>query len=178
MGKIDVLVGSARKVGTTQLLAEAFAEGARQHHAVELVYIAQQKIAPCTGCDTCRRKEGLCCVQQDDMQALYPKILQADGIVIASPVYVFGLTAQLKALIDRLHGAMHKPTQVRKTALLSVAAAPGGRAFEAVKLQYEIAVEYFHLEDKGVLLVPGVKNPGDIQGNPALQEAYKLGASM
>ena len=59
-----------------------------------------------------------------------------------------------------------------------MAAAPGGRAFEAVKLQYEIAVEYFHLEDKGVLLVPGVKNPGDIQGNPALQEAYKLGASM
>ncbi len=178
MGKIVVLVGSVRKGGNTQLLAEAFAEGARQHHAVELVYIAQQKIAPCTGCDTCRRKEGLCCVQQDDMQALYPKILQADGIVIASPVYVFGLTAQLKALIDRLHGAMHKPTQVRKTALLSVAAAPGGRAFEAVKLQYEIAVEYFHLEDKGVLLVPGVKNPGDIQGNPALQEAYKLGASM
>ena len=49
MGKIIVLVGSVRKGGNTQLLAEAFAEGARQYHAVELVYIAQQKIAPCTG---------------------------------------------------------------------------------------------------------------------------------
>lgn len=178
MGKIVVLVGSVRKDGNTQLLAEAFAEGAREKHEVELVYIGQQKIAPCTGCDTCRRVEGLCCVQKDDMQALYPKLLAAEGIVIASPVYVFGLTAQLKALIDRLHGAMHKPSQVQKTALLSVAAAPGGRAFEAVKLQYEIAVEYFHLEDKGVLLVPGVKERGAIQGHPALEEARRLGASM
>ena len=178
MSKIVILVGSPRRDGNTQVLAGACAAGARGRHQVELCSVADYLVHPCTGCNACAAREGHRCVQQDDMQQLYPKLAAADVVVIASPVYFYGVSAQLKAVIDRLHTPMRNRFQVKKLALLLVAGATLPAVFDAILRQYQLVLDYFGLEDAGRILVRGVRERGDIQGSPALQEAYDLGASL
>ena len=112
------------------------------------------------------------------MSAIYEKLRTADIVVIASPVYFYGISAELKAIIDRLHTPMRNEFQIKKLALLLVGAASLPNLFDAIKLQYQLVLEFFHLEDAGMILVRGVKDKGDIKGNEALREAYKLGLSI
>lgn len=178
MSKIIVLVGSVRKGGNTRLLAEAFAEGAKQENEVEIISVADYKVNPCIGCNTCFQREGNTCFQKDDMQKIYPKLAEADIIVAASPVYFYGISAQLKAVIDRLHTPMRNEFKVKKLALLLVAASPLPTVFDSIKMQYQFILDYFKLEDGGTVLVRGVKEKGDISGSPALQEAFELGRKI
>lgn len=112
------------------------------------------------------------------MQKIYPKLAEADVIVVASPVYFYGISAQLKALIDRLHTPMRNTFKVKKLALLLVAAATLPTVFDSIKMQYQLILDYFKLEDAGMVLVKGVKDKGDIKENQALNEAYLLGKSL
>ena len=95
MSNIIILTGSVRRNGNTDLLAKAFADGAKLHHHVEILSVADYHVYPCTGCNACFQWEGNTCVQQDDMQKLYPKLAAADVIVLATPVYFYGVSAQL-----------------------------------------------------------------------------------
>lgn len=178
MSKIIILVGSVRKGGNTELLSKAFAEGAGQNNNVEIISVADYNINPCIGCNSCFEREGHGCFQQDDMQKIYPKLAEADVIVAASPVYFYGISAQLKALIDRLHTPMRNTFKVKKLALLLVAAATLPTVFDSIKMQYQLILDYFKLEDAGMVLVKGVKDKGDIKENQALNEAYLLGKSL
>lgn len=178
MGRIVVLVGSMRKGGNTDLLAQAFAEGARENNTVEIVSVADCKVNPCIGCNSCFTREGNQCFQKDDMVGIYKKLKAADMIVIASPVYFYGISAELKAMIDRLHTPMRNEFRVKKLALLLVGAATLPELFDAIKLQYQLVLNFFHLEDAGMVLVRGVKDIGDIKGTKALEEAYHLGGSI
>ena len=178
MSKIVILVGSVRKNGNTDLLAHAFADGAKKKNDVEIVSVADYKVNPCVGCNSCFARENHQCFQQDDMQILYKKLKHADIVVVASPVYFYGISAQLKAVIDRLHTPMRNAFHIKKLALLLVGAATLPELFDPIKLQYQLILNFFHLEDAGMVLVSGVKDVGDIRNNPALQEAYELGASM
>ncbi len=178
MGRIVILVGSMRKGGNTDLLARAFAEGASKNNIVEMVSVADYRVNPCIGCNSCFTREGNHCFQKDDMADIYKKLRVADMVVIASPVYFYGMSAQLKAIVDRLHTPMRNEFQVKKLALLLVGAATLPKLFDAIKLQYRLVLDFFHLEDGGMVLVRGVKDPGDIQGTKALKEAYDLGTSI
>ncbi len=98
--KILGIVCSPRKGGNTQILVEQVLASARDLGAdTELEFIADKKIAPCDGCESCL-VTGKCKVD-DDMQGMYPKLIEADGIVFGTPVYFWGMTAQAKTLIDR-----------------------------------------------------------------------------
>ena len=99
-------------------------------------------------------------------------------VVIASPVYFYGISAELKAIIDRLHTPMRNKFRVKKLALLLVGAATLPELFDAIKLQYQLVLNFFHLEDAGMVLVRGVKDMGDIKGRKELEEAYNLGSSI
>lgn len=178
MSKIVVLVGSMRKGGNTDLLAQAFTEGASKYNDVEIVSVANYKVNPCIGCNSCFTRKENKCFQNDDMSAIYEKLRTADIVVIASPVYFYGISAELKAIIDRLHTPMRNEFQIKKLALLLVGAASLPNLFDAIKLQYQLVLEFFHLVDAGMILVRGVKDKGDIKGNEALREAYKLGLSI
>ena len=178
MSRIVVLVGSMRKGGNTDLLAQAFAEGAGKDNTVEIVSVADYKVNPCIGCNSCFTREGNQCFQKDDMAEIYKKLKVADIMVIASPVYFYGISAELKAIVDRLHTPMRNGFQVKKLALLLVGAATLPELFDAIKLQYQLVPNFFHLEDAGMVLVRGVKDIGDIKSTKALEEAYKLGISI
>ena len=114
MSRIIVLVGSVRKGGNTDLLAQAFAESAGKRHEVELVSVADYAVHPCIGCNSCYTSEGHRCFREDDMQQIYEKLKPADVLVIASPVYFYGISAQLKAVIDRLHTPMRNDFAIKK----------------------------------------------------------------
>lgn len=173
--KIVVLVGSQRKNGNTELLANAFYEGAKQNNDVEIISVAKYKVNPCIGCNSCFERENHLCFQKDDMQKIYDKLANADMIVIASPVYFYGISSQLKAIIDRLHTPLRNTFQVKKLALLLVAAADLPQVFDAIKCQYQLVLNFFHLENAGTVLVKNVKEKGDIKNNKALISAYELG---
>ena len=98
--KILGLSFSPREKGNTELLLEKVFEGARQLGAdTELYTVADKDIKPCDGCGSCF-KTGECHIR-DDMQKLYEKLLQAEGIVFGTPVYFYNMTAQGKTVIDR-----------------------------------------------------------------------------
>lgn len=178
MSRIIVLTGSMRKGGNTDLLAQAFVEGACQKHYVEIISVADYKVNPCIGCNSCFDRESHECFQNDDMTKIYDKLKAADMLVIASPVYFYGVSAQLKAVIDRLHTPLRNNFQIKKMALLLVGAATLPELFDSIILQYQLVLKFFNLEDEGMVLVRGVRDKGDIEGNKALKEAYDLGLSI
>lgn len=178
MSKIVVLIGSMRKGGNTDLLAQAFIEGASKKNEVEIISVADYKVNPCIGCNSCFTRESNLCFQNDDMNLIYDKLRNADIAVIASPVYFYGISAELKAIIDRLHTPMRNKFSIKKLALLLVGAATLPNLFDSIKLQYQLILDFFKLEDIGMVLVRGVKDKGDIKGNIALKEAYELGLSI
>ncbi|MBU5315405.1 flavodoxin family protein [Clostridium bornimense] len=178
MGKIVVLVGSMRKEGNTDLLAKAFVDGASKKNDVEIISVAEYKVNPCIGCNSCFERKDNSCFQKDDMEIIYRKLAKADMIVIASPVYFYGISSKLKAIVDRLHTPLRNNFRVKKLGLLLVAAATLPTVFDAIEIQYKLVLDFFKLEDAGRVLVRGVKDKGDIKRNKALEEAYKLGMSI
>lgn len=142
MSNIVILVGSMRKNGNTDLLAQAFAEGARENNFVEIVSVADYKVNPCIGCNSCFTREGNKCFQNDDMDGIYEKLKVADMVVVTSPIYFYGISAELKAVIDRLHTPMRNEFSIKKLALLLVGAAELPELFDAIKLQYQLVLKF------------------------------------
>ena len=175
---ILILSGSPRKGGNTDLLVEAFAKGASQKHRVEVVPVHDYKVNPCMGCNACFRNEANACVQKDDMSLIYEKMSRADMLVIASPVYFYGLSAQLKAVIDRLHNPIRDTFRIKKMALLLVGAATLPELFDSILAQYRLCLNFFKLEDAGRVLVRGVKDKGDIMNTDALHRTIDLGLNV
>ena len=99
--KVLILSGSPRKGGNSDILCDEFLRGAQDAgHKAEKIRVAEKKVAPCSGCYYCSTHGGVC-VHKDDMADILQKMIDADVIVLASPVYFYSISAQLKAVIDR-----------------------------------------------------------------------------
>ena len=112
------------------------------------------------------------------MSKVYDKLRLADLVVIASPVYFYGISAQLKAIVDRLHTPARNKFKIKKLALILVGAATMPELFDPIKLQYQMVLNFFHLEDAGMVLVKGAKEKGDVKNGDGLKKAYELGLSI
>lgn len=176
--KILILTGSPRKGGNTDALAKAFVEGAKDRHRVKIISVNDCKVNPCIGCNTCFSRENNDCFQNDGMREIYAELANADMLVVASPVYFYGISAQLKCIIDRLHTPKRNAFGIKSLALLLVAASSKPSVFDAIIKQYELILEYFDLEDKGRVLTGGVNAKGDIADREELNQAYLLGKSV
>lgn len=118
MSNIVVLHGSARRQGNTAQLVQAFVRGAEAAgHQVTVLSIATLNIHPCIGCERCATVPNHACFQKDDMTQVYAALAAADTLVVASPVYFYGISAQLKALIDRLHTPLRNTFAIKRAAL-------------------------------------------------------------
>ncbi len=135
------------------------------------------------GCKGCfgGHSNGECpCVQQDDMNKIYPAVKDSDVIILASPLYYWNLSGQLKITMDRLFALEENDGNLlrghnRSCALLMVAE---GHGFEDVLIYYNHLVEHLQWNNLGHVLAGGNGNVGDIAGKLELQQAYELGKSI
>lgn len=184
---ILIFNGSPRKRGNTDLLLEKVEEGIhRCGHKAEHINLAHLAIHPCTGCGHCET-EGQC-IFKDDMTALYAKIDAAHRIVIGSPIYFYGVTAQAKAFIDRcqvlwsrkyLLGEIKPEREYLRGYMVSVAATAGGKIFEGARLTVRYAYDAMDFTYSGELLVQGVDVKGAVaEKNEELEKAVQLGIEV
>lgn len=178
MAKILVVHGSPRANGNSQALAESFAAGAREAgNEVTIVDVGRKNIAGCKACEYCFKHEGQC-VQQDDMQELYPLLRECDTLVYAIPMYFYTWPAQIKAFMDRMFCAIGKPFGIRRAALLVAFEDKDITTADGLVQSYRIATDYCKWENLGEVLVNDVYEVGAIEGNAGLQKAHDLGASI
>ena len=176
--KIIILQGSPNKNGSTSILVEEFTRGAKSAgHSVQRFDIAEMNINPCLGCVACGY-EGPC-IQKDDNDKIRRSILNADMIVFATPLYYYGVSAQLKTVIDRFCAYNSSITRKHmKSALLAVAWNSNNWTFEALVNHYEILVRYLDFEDCGVVLGSGCGNKLTTINTNYPEMAYELGCKL
>lgn len=176
--RILILQGSPHMNGSTHILVHEFTEGARSAgHEVVRIDVDRLDIHPCTGCLACGYNGP--CVQDDDNYIVKNGVLDADMIVFATPLYYYGMSAQLKTAIDRFcsyDGALHR--RRLKSALLTVAWNTADWTFNGLVAHYQTLVTYLGLEDCGMVLGYGCDNPRLTRASKYPEAAYKLGASL
>ena len=176
--KIILLEGSPNRHGSSNMLAEHFKRGAEETgHSVEIIDTAHADIHPCTGCIHCGY-EGPC-VQKDDVENIRKKILDADMLVFVTPLYYYGMSAQLKTMIDRFC-AFNSSIQRKhmKSALLTAAWNSDDWTFEALETHYKTLVRYLNLKDAGMVLGYGCGTPAMTERSIFPQQAYSLGKGL
>lgn len=175
MKKILVLSGSPRKGGNSDLLCDEFMKGAVESgNTVVKINVAQKNISPCSACYYCREHAGEC-VCKDDMAEILQNIIDADVLVVASPVYFYSISAQLKAVIDR---TVARWLEVKnKEFYYIMTAADNDRASMNTTLAclrgYADCVE--GAKERGVIYGTGVYEKGEVIGNNTMKEAYEMG---
>lgn len=176
--KIVILEGSPNKNGSSNLLAEQFICGAKEAgHSIQVIDIAHANIHPCTGCIHCGY-EGPCS-QKDDMDGIRQKILDADMIVFVTPLYYYGMSAQLKILIDRFCAFNSSIQRKRmKSVLLAVAWNNDNWTFDALEAHYHTLVRYLNLKDQGMVLGKGCGTPSMTKNSGYPEKACALGKKI
>lgn len=179
--KIIVMNGSPRKNGNTAALVREFTKGAEDAgHTVTEFFLDGMEIHGCKGCFGGHSGRACPCVQKDDMAKLYPAVKECDVLVLASPLYYWNMSGQLRTAIDRLFALEEGDGNLlrghgRAGALLMAAE---GHGFEDVVRYYDHLMEHLRWENLGHVLAGGNDAVGDIKGKPELQQAYELGASI
>ena len=179
--KIVILNGSPRRKGNTSALVEAFTRGAEQAgHTVEAFFLGEMDIHGCKGCFGGHSGRDCPCVQHDDMDKIYPAVKECDVIVLASPLYYWNLSGQLRTAVDRLFALEEGDGNLlrghgRSCALLMSAE---GQGFDDVVLYFDHLMEHLRWNDFGHVLAGGNGDVGDINGKPELQQAFALGQSI
>ncbi|MDR3766147.1 MAG: flavodoxin family protein [Butyricicoccus sp.] len=179
--KIVILNGSPRPNGNTTALVQAFTEGAEHAgHTVTVFSLGQMDIHGCKGCFGGDSDRDCPCVQQDDMNQIYPAVRDCDVVVLASPLYYWTMSGQLRTALDRLfaleEGGKNLLRGNGKSSALLMAAE--GHGFEDAVLYYNHLMEHLRWQNLGHVLAGGNMEVGDIQGKLEIQQAYELGASI
>lgn len=181
MAKIVILNGSPRKKGNTSALCAKFTEGAKESgNQVTEFFLNGMNIHGCLGCFGGHSSKDCPCVQKDDMAKIYPVVKECDVIVLASPLYYWNMSGQLRTCVDRLFALEEGDGNLlrghnRSCALLMAAE---GNDFEDVLIYYNHLMEHLRWKNLGSVLAGGNGDIGDIAGKPELQKAYELGKSI
>jgi multimeric flavodoxin WrbA len=185
--KVLGIMGSPRRQSNTEILLDKALEGAREAGAeVEKLLISKLKISPCLEIYACL-KDGNCAIK-DDMQSLYDKLLEADHIIFASPIFFYGITSQAKAVIDRCQalwarrhvlGIGKEDKRERMGVFISVGATRGAKLFDGAVLTVKYFFDAIGVKYSGDLLVRGIDNKGQIkEHSEALEDAFRLGQEL
>jgi multimeric flavodoxin WrbA/protein-tyrosine-phosphatase len=181
-------MGSPRKKGNTDFLLTAFLEGARQTGTeVMKVDVAAKHIAPCQGCRSCEQR-GFCRLQDDDMKEMNYLLRKADLVVLATPIFFYGPSAQIKALIDRSQALWARryvlklqdpKAPFRKGFLLAVGATKGKELFTGTSLTARYFFDAIAARYDGFLGYRQMEKPGAIARHPtALDDARQKGEEL
>lgn len=179
--KIVILNGSPRRNGNTSALVKAFTEGAESAgNTVTEFFLDSMDIHGCKGCFGGHSSQECPCVQKDDMAQIYPAVKDCDVIVLATPLYYWNMSGQIRMAIDRLFALEEGDGNLlrghgRASALLMAAE---GNGFEDVLSYYDHLMEHLKWKNLGHVLAGGNGDVGDIKGKKELGEAYELGKSI
>ena len=167
--KILALIGSPRRRGNTDLLVEAALDEAEKHgHEGEKLYLYDYEMRPCVDCRACKQREKVC-VQKDDMSKIYKAIDAADAIILATPIYWYGPTAQMKLLIDRLRPYVANRRLEGKKAYLIAPSEEGPSACGPLVDSLKMSYKYLGLVYGGEALITAnekgevAKKPGELE---------------
>ena len=178
MKKVLVISSSLRSNSNSELLAASFADGAKTAgHEVEIVSLRGKEIKFCIGCLACQKTQR--CVMHDDADTIREKMLHADVLVFATPIYYYEMSGALKTMLDRANPLYPSDYSFREVYALAVAAedeeSVPAKAFSGI----EGWVDCFEKAKLcGTLFCGGVNDQGDIKDNPKLKEAYEMGKNI
>ena len=178
MKKVIVISTSLRAGSNSDLLAEKFAEGAKASgNEVQKISLRGKEIKFCVGCLSCQHT-GVCVIK-DDVPAIMEKVLKADVVCWATPIYYYEMSGQMKTLIDRMNAMYAKDYHFRDIYLLTTAA----EAEEETPQRAEIGLSgwidcYGKSSLKRHLFCGGVSNANDIEGHSILKKAYEMGKGV
>lgn len=176
MKKVLIISGSPRKNGNSDILCDEFEKGASEAgHQVEKIRLQEKKIGYCMACYYCRNTKE--CVQKDDMTEIIEKLIGADVIVLATPVYFYSMDGQLKTMIDRV---LPRYTEVANKDFYFIAtAAAGRRAMERTMDSMRGFTDCLPGADvKNMIYGEGTYQKGEVIGTPSMREAYEAGKNV
>lgn len=173
-----IISSSYRKKSNSCMLAEQFARGAKESgNNVETVYLADKKIAFCRGCMACQKT--LKCVIRDDAVEIAEKMKNADVLVFATPVYYYGISGQLKTMIDRANPVYNSEYRFRDVYLLATAAEDEEYTFDGTEKAVQGFVDCYEKSRLvGTVFAGGVDEEGSIAGHEALDRAFAMGKNL
>lgn len=176
--KVLVLSASPRKGGNSDLLCDEFISGANEAgNETEKIFIRDLEINYCDACDTCLENNGSC-IKGDDMDQVLEKMISADAIVMATPVYFYTMNGQMKTLIDRTYPRYTEMTN-KDIYLIATAANPRKDAMERTIEGFRGFTSLLSgSEEKGIVYGTGAWKIGDIIGSKAMEEAYEMGKGV
>ena len=176
--KVVVVPTSLRTNSNSELLAKSFVEGAKEAgNEVEYISLKNKDIRFCIGCLACQKTGH--CVIKDDVADIMNRVINADVVVWATPIYYYEMSGQMKTSIDRLNPMYSKDYKFRDVYLLATAAEEGDEVFEKAITGLNGWIECFEKTSiKGTVLAGGVSDSGAISGNDKLKEAYDLGSHV
>lgn len=176
--KIVVLTGSPRMNGNTSHMASQFIKGAEEAgHEVYRFDCAKHKIGGCIACNACGMNGD--CILHDDFAELRPHLIEADMVVFATPMYYFGFSSQLKAVIDRFYAINGTIKGARKrSAFLMAYADTAPKEAEPMTLHYKTLIDYLGWTDCGMVVAPGMWPAGAVENTKYSRAAYELGKSL
>ena len=176
--KVVVLSTSLRNNSNSELLAKSFVEGAKESgNEVEYITLKNKDIRFCIGCLACQKTGH--CVIKDDVADIMNSVINADVVVWATPIYYYEMSGQMKTLIDRLNPMYSKDYKFRDVYLLATAAEEGDEVFEKAITGLNGWIDCFEKARlAGTVFAGGVTSVGEIQGHPALKQAYEMGKQM
>lgn len=184
--KILGIMGSPRIKGNTAILLDEVLKGAQSQGAeADKIIPDKLNIAPCREYYGCLRDGN--CIIRDDMDNIYPKLIETDVLIVASPVFFYGLTSQVKALIDRCQALWAKKhilkqglaNSPRKGAFIGVGATGDSKLFEGLLLTVKYFFQSIDVNYVDELLVRGVDKKGEVREHPtALSDAFQLGVRI
>lgn len=176
--KVLVICTSLRPGSNSDLLAQRFAQGAREAgHEVEVLSLRGKELHFCNGCLACLKAPR--CVIRDDANAIVEKMGAADVICFATPVYYYGMSGQMKTLLDRANPLYSADYRFREICLLAAAAEEDEHTVDGTVTGLTGWVDCFaKARLAGTVFAGGVNAPGEVQGHPALEQAYGLGRQL
>ncbi len=175
--KVLVISSSPRRGGNSDLLCDRFMTGAQEAgHHVEKIFLRDKHVDYCFGCMVCQ-KTGRC-VRKDDMEEILKKMIEADILVFGTPVYFYGMSAQMKTLIDR-STARYLEIRDKEAYIIAAAAEDGETTMDGTVIGFQC---YFDCLDNvtiaGHVFAKGVTDVGDVKNTDALETAYRTGKNI
>jgi multimeric flavodoxin WrbA len=176
--KVLVLSASPRKGGNSDILCDQFILGANEAgNPSEKIFLRDKEINYCLACDTCQDNGGVC-ERKDDMVDILDKMIDADVIVMATPVYFYTMNGQMKTLIDRTY-ARYTEMEDKEIYFIMTAAVPRKEALERTIEGFRGFTSVLSdAKEMGIIYGTGAWNIGDIKGTKAMAEAYEMGKTI